>query len=65
MIDLSGMREKSVTQPELYPWSSYKIHAGLEVNYGLVDILPFWNLGNTPFERQQNWRNWLKDFVIP
>lgn len=64
MIDLSSVKEKLVTQPEHYVWSSYRIHTGQESNYGLVDILPFWRLGNTPFERQQNWRNWLTELSL-
>ena len=61
MIDLGSVKEKLVTHPEHYIWSSYRIHTGQESNYGLVDVLPFWHLGNTPFERQQNWRNWLTE----
>lgn len=63
MIDLSSVRDKLVAHPEQYIWSSYRIHAGQESNYGLVDILPFWHLGNTPFERQQKWRNWLQELA--
>ena len=63
MIDLSCVRDKLVAHPEQYIWSSYRIHAGQESNYGLVDILPFWYLGNTPFERQQKWRNWLQELA--
>jgi len=61
MIELSSVKEKLVSHPEQYIWSSYRAHTGQEANYGLVDILPFWRLGNTPFERQQNWRNWLQE----
>jgi putative transposase len=64
MIDLSSVKEKLVSHPEHYIWSSYRIHTGQESNYGLVDVLPFWRLGNTPFERQQNWRNWLMELSL-
>ena len=47
--------EHIVTRLEDYPWSSYKMHIGLEPNYGLQNLAAFWSLGNTPFERQQKW----------
>lgn len=61
MIELSCVREGLISQPENYQWSSYPIHIGQAANYGLTDLLPFWQLGNTPFERQQNWRNWTSE----
>ena len=60
-IELSCVREQLVALPEQYIWSSYRMHIGQEANYGLTDTLPFWHLGNTPFERQQNWRNWIRE----
>lgn len=45
-----------VSKLEDYSLSSYKIHIGKEANYSLNDGASFWNLGNTPFERQMNWR---------
>jgi putative transposase len=56
-IEQSPYKEHLVSQLEDYLWSSYKIHIGLEPNYGLQDVLPFWSLGNTPFERQKRWEN--------
>ena len=56
-IEQSPLKEHLVSQLEDYVWSSYKIHIGLEPNYGLQDVLPFWSLGNTPFERQKQWEN--------
>lgn len=50
-----------VSRAEDYPWSSYKIHVGKEPNYGLTDGTPFWNLGNTPFERQMNWKTFVEE----
>ena len=56
-IEQSPLKERLVQNLEDYVWSSYKIHIGLEPNYGLQDVLPFWALGNTPFERQRHWKN--------
>jgi putative transposase len=56
-IEQSPLKEHLVQNLEDYVWSSYKIHIGLEPNYGLQDVLPFWALGNTPFERQRHWKN--------
>ena len=34
---------------------------GKEANYGLKDATAFWNLGNTPFERQMNWKIYVDE----
>ncbi len=56
-VEQSPLKEHLVQHLEDYVWSSYRIHIGLEPNYGLQDVLPFWALGNTPFERQRQWEN--------
>lgn len=60
-IELMPVVEGLVTKPEDYLWSSYRIHVGKEPNYGLTDAPSFWNLGNTPFERQMNWKNFIDE----
>ncbi len=60
-IELRPMVEGLVSRPEDYPWSSYRIHVGKEANYGLKDAPAFWNLGNTPFERQMNWKIYVDE----
>ena len=50
-----------VIRPEDYPWSTMAIHIGKEPNYGLNDGASFWNLGNTPFERQLNWKLFVEE----
>lgn len=60
-IEQSPQKEQLVQVLEEYPWSSYRAHIGLEPNYGLQDVLPFWNLGNTPFERQKRWENIVQE----
>ncbi len=56
-IEQSPVKEHLTLHLKDYIWSSYKMHVGLEPNYGLQDVLQFWALGNTPFERQGVWEN--------
>lgn len=60
-IELKPQSEGLVSRPEDYPWSSYRIHVGKDANYGLKDAAAFWNLGNTPFERQMNWKLYVDE----
>lgn len=60
-IELMPQSNGLVVRHEDYFWSSYRIHVGKEPNYGLTDASSFWNLGNTPFERQMNWKNFVDE----
>lgn len=40
-----------------YPWSSFAAHAGVVNEAWLVDLPVYWQLGNTPFERQSRYRH--------
>ena len=60
-IEQSPLIDHLVNRLEEYPWSSYRMHIGLEANYGLQNLAAFWNLGNTPFERQQKWEGLVHD----
>jgi len=60
-IERLPMEMGLVMKPEDYPWSTMGIHIGKEPNYGLHDGAPFWNLGNTPFERQLNWKLFVEE----
>lgn len=51
-IDLNPVRAGMVAQPEDYPWSSYRHHAGLRDDAWLTPHPLYWALGNTPFARQ-------------
>lgn len=39
-----------------YPWSSFAAHAGVLNEAWLSDLPVYWQLGNTPFERQSRYR---------
>jgi len=56
-IDLNPVRAGIVEEPAHYPWSSHRHYAGL-ANDRLVTPHPlFWELGNTPFAREQAYGN--------
>jgi putative transposase len=60
-IESLPLEKGLVSKLEDYSLSSYKIHIGKEPNYALNDGASFWNLGNTPFERQMNWRAFVDE----
>lgn len=39
-----------------YPWSSFAAHAGVVNEAWLTDLPEYWQMGNTPFERQSRYR---------
>lgn len=52
-IDLNPVRAGMVAEPAQYRWSSHRHYAGVE-NDRLVTPHPlFWELGNTPFAREE------------
>ncbi|KAI3591993.1 Transposase [Cupriavidus sp. U2] len=52
----NAVRAGDVTAPEADRWSSYRHHAGFESHPIVSDHSIYWDLGNTPFERQSNYR---------
>lgn len=51
-IDLNPVRAGMVLRPEDYPWSSYLHYRGLRADRLLTPHPIWWQLGNTPFERE-------------
>lgn len=51
-IDLNPVRAGLVEHPAAWPWSSYLHHTGQRVDDFIADHPLYWDLGNTPFERQ-------------
>jgi putative transposase len=47
------------TSPEEYRWSSCRHHVGLAADTALRMDAAYWALGNTPFERQATYREFL------
>lgn len=55
-VEGNAVRAGEVTSPELDPWNSYRHHTGTEASTFVSDHSLYWSLGNTPFERQSNYR---------
>jgi len=60
-IELNPVRSGLESRPTDYPWTSYASHIGGKADVWLQDHPRFWDLGNTPFERQMAWANWVKE----
>lgn len=56
VVELAPERNRLVSVPEDYRWSSYRHHIGLTVDSLITDHPLYWALGNTPFERQRAYR---------
>ena len=51
-IDLNPVRAGIARRPEDYPWSSYAHYRGLRTDKLVSPHPVYWQLGNTPFERE-------------
>lgn len=58
-IERNPMRHRLVERVEDWPWSSAPHHLGLDCNPMLVNPPAYWQLGNTPFERESAYRRLL------
>ncbi|MGO4764623.1 transposase [Cupriavidus sp. 2KB_3] len=55
-VEGNALRAGDVMTAEADRWSSYRHHAGIESSPLVSDHSAYWELGNTPFERQSNYR---------
>lgn len=51
-IELNPLRSQLAFEPLDYPWSSYAHHAGVRPDPLITDHAKYWELGNTPFQRE-------------
>lgn len=51
-IELHPVRMQQAATPLDYPWSSYAHHAGVHADTLINDHARYWDLGNTPFQRE-------------
>ncbi|MBP9033947.1 MAG: transposase [Pseudomonadales bacterium] len=58
-IELNPVRAGLVADPADYRWSSARHHLGQRTDALLSDHALFWALGNTPFDREAAWRDYL------
>lgn len=62
-IELNPVRAAMCAHAEEFPWSSCAAHLGKRPDPLLSDHAHFWSLGNTPFERELNYREFLEQGV--
>jgi putative transposase len=55
-VELGPVRTQRVTDAKLYRWSSLPHHLGFQVDPAITEHAEVWKLGNTPFERQAEYR---------
>ncbi|RZT32451.1 transposase [Cupriavidus agavae] len=55
-VEGNAVRAGDVLSVDHDRWSSYRHHAGIEASPIVSDHSLYWHLGNTPFERQSNYR---------
>ena len=58
-IELNPLRAGMVADAAAYRWSSARHHLGQATDALLTDHALFWSLGNTPFDREAAWRDFL------
>lgn len=51
-IELQPVRLQQANDAAEYPWSSHAHHAGMRADALIADHAKFWELGNTPFQRE-------------
>ena len=60
-IELNPVRSGLESRPEDCKNTSYTTHIGGKGEKWLTDHPSFWDLGNTPFERQLAWTNFVRE----
>lgn len=60
-IELNPVRAGFESNPQDSSWTSFACHIGGNAEPWLIDHQHFWKLGNTPFERQMTWANFVKE----
>jgi putative transposase len=58
-IELNPVRAGMVAAPEAFPWSSAALHLGRGRDPLVTEHPMYWALGNTPFEREAAYREFL------
>jgi putative transposase len=59
-MEMRPMLENAAAEPADYRWSSYAHHAGIQTDPMLTDHPQYWQLGNTPFEREAAYRQGME-----
>jgi len=64
-IDHHPVRTERAEQAQDFVWSSARHHLGLLRDGLITDASAYWQLGNTPFEREAAYRRLLDDGLAP
>lgn len=51
-VEFQASHAGITNNPRTYPWSSHRVHIGSVHEPWLSDLPSYWQLGNTPFERE-------------
>jgi putative transposase len=62
-LDLNPVRAGMVADPADYPWSSFRHYAGLAHDRLVTPHPLYWELGNTPFSREQSYMELVRHGV--
>jgi putative transposase len=62
-IELNPVRAGLCVEPAQWPWSSAAHHLGLARSLLVTEHEMYWSLGNTPFEREHAYREFLDQGV--
>lgn len=62
-IELNPVRAGLCVEPAQWPWSSAAHHLGLARNSLITEHELYWSLGNTPFEREHAYREFIAQGV--
>jgi putative transposase len=60
-IDLNPVRAGLVDSPHLYPWSSHTHYLGRVTQKIITPHALFWEMGNTPFAREDAYQNFVNE----
>ena len=64
-VELNPVRAGLVEAPQHYEWSSYRHHSGFATDPLIDDHPLYWQLGNTPFDRQDRYRRLFEQAAAP
>ncbi|MGV8892808.1 MAG: transposase [Burkholderiaceae bacterium] len=64
-LETNPVRSGLVAAAAQYPWSSYAHHVGARVDPLVTDHPLYWSLGNTPFEREAEYKALLEHALSP
>ena len=60
-VEQFALRQGQASDGAIYPWSSFGAHCGVVSVAWLTDLPYYWQLGNTPFERQVRYREFSEN----